>query len=103
MILQSTDKLRRLRQNFDRCKLLYDKVTSGVPAEIQRRFLQTPSLGTVCTDCPTTDKFFYIIVPEITILLNIQLRALHMEVLGRRLESFGISVSLIDQVCRYLY
>jgi len=76
---QSIDKLRRLRQHFDRYKLSYDKITSGVPAEIQRIFLQIPSLGTVCTDCPSTDKFFYTVFPEITILLNIQLRALHMK------------------------
>jgi len=70
----SIDKLRRLRQHFDGCKLLNHKVTSEVPAEIQRKFLQIPSLGTVYTDCPSTDKFFYIVFPEITILLNIQLR-----------------------------
>jgi len=59
----SIDRLRRLRQHFDGCKLLYDKVTSEVPAEIQREFLQIPSLGTVCTDCTSTDKFFYIVFP----------------------------------------
>jgi hypothetical protein len=79
---------------------LYLKITGGVPAEIQRRFLQISSLGTVCTDCHSIDKFFYIMFPEITILLNIKPRAVPVKVLGRRLESFGISVGLIDQVCK---
>jgi hypothetical protein len=67
-------------QHFGRCKLLYLKITSGVPAEIQKRFLQISSLGTVCTKCPSTDKFLYNMFPEITILLNIKLRVLHMKV-----------------------
>jgi hypothetical protein len=38
---QYINKPRRLRQHFDRCKLLYDKFTSGVPAEIERRYFKS--------------------------------------------------------------